>query len=195
MRSSIRTVAAKAANDRGIGFDRNSFRVDSTARCAGAGDRLRSAAATATGSLLRAGVGQWAADHHDVPASRRPDVPQRATGQAAAVLCARPQTGIAQGPTPGFFHDHVIATAPRQRGFTPFMHGYVVICSPQGISTGACTFNIETLPGSTAPLPLTKSVTGYDLTFAADIQAAADAGLVVLIDTGAVFLGTVGPSS
>ena len=45
------------------------------------------------------------------------------------------------------------------------------------------------------PLQLTKSVTGYDLTFAADIQAAANAGLVVLLDTGAVFIGTVGPSS
>ena len=105
-----------------------------------------------------------------------------------------PQTGTAQGQTPGFFHDHVIATAPREGGFTPFMHGYLVICSPEGISTGACTFNVETPPGG-APLPLTKSVTGYDLTFAADIQAAANAGLVVLLDTGAVFIGTVGPSS
>ena len=105
-----------------------------------------------------------------------------------------PQTGTAQGPVPGFFHDHVIATAPSEGGFTPFMHGYLVICSPEGISTGACTFNVETPPGG-APLPLTKSVTGYDLTFAADIQAAANAGLVVLVDTGAVFLGTVGPSS
>ena len=74
------------------------------------------------------------------------------------------------------------------------MHGYFVICSPEGISTGACTFNVETPPGG-VPLPLTKSVTGYDLTFAADIQAAASAGLVVLLDTGAVFIGAVGPSS
>jgi len=110
----------------------------------------------------------------------------------AAVLA--PQTGTAQGQTPGFFHDHVIATAPSEGGFTPFMHAYFVICSPEGISTGACTFNLETPPGG-APLPLTKSVTGYDLTFAADIQAAANAGLVVLLDTGAVFIGTVGPSS
>jgi hypothetical protein len=105
-----------------------------------------------------------------------------------------PQTGTAQGQTPGFFHDHVIATAPSEGGFTPFMHGYLVICSTEGISTGACTFNVETPPGG-APLQLTKSVTGYDLTFAADIQAAANAGLVVLVDTGAVFIGTVGPSS
>jgi len=53
---------------------------------------------------------------------------------------------------------------------------------------------VEPPPGR-VPLPLTKSVTGYDLTFAADIQAAASAGLVVLVDTGAVFIGTAGPSS
>ena len=105
-----------------------------------------------------------------------------------------PQTGTAQGETPGFFHDHVIATAPSEGGFTPFMHGYLVICSQEGISTGACTFNWETPPGG-VPLQLTQSVTGYDLRFAADIQAAANAGLVVLLDTGAVFIGTAGPGS
>jgi hypothetical protein len=105
-----------------------------------------------------------------------------------------PQTDTAQGPTPGFFHDHVIATAPSEGGFTPFLHGYFVICSPEGIATGACTFNVETPPGG-VPLQLTKSVTGYDLRFAADIQAAANAGLVILVDTGAVLIGTVGPSS
>ncbi len=75
----------------------------------------------------------------------------------------------------------------------PLLHGYYVICSPEGISTGACTFNMETPPGG-APIPLTKSVTGYDLTTAEGIQAAANAGLVVLLDTGAVFIGTVNPS-
>jgi hypothetical protein len=105
-----------------------------------------------------------------------------------------PQTATAQGQTPGFFHDHVIATAPGAGGFTPFLHGYFVVCSQQGISTGACTFNWETPPGG-VPLQLTQSVTGYDLRFAADIQAAANAGLVVLVDTGAVLIGAAGPSS
>jgi len=123
-----------------------------------------------------------------VPVHRVPSAKQ----QPFYVLA--PQTGTAQGQTPGFFHDHVIATAPGEGGFTPFMHGYFVICSPQGISTGACAFSVETPPGG-APLPLAKSVTGYDLTFAADIQAAASAGLVVLIDTGAVFIGTAGPGT
>ena len=53
---------------------------------------------------------------------------------------------------------------------------------------------METPPGG-VPLPLTQSVTGYDLRFAADIQAAASAGLVILIDTGTVIIGTAGPSS
>jgi hypothetical protein len=116
------------------------------------------------------------------------------SGKQQPFYVLAPQTGTAQGQTPGFFHDHVIATAPSDGGFTPFMHGYFVICSQEGIATGACTFNVETPPGG-VPLQLTKSVTGYDLTFAADIQAAANAGLVVLIDTGAVFIGTAGPSS
>ena len=106
-----------------------------------------------------------------------------------------PQTATAQGQSPGFFHDHVIATAPGEGGFTPFLHGYFVVCSQQGISTGACTFNWETPPGASTPIQLTQSVTGYDLRFAADIQAAANAGLVVLVDTTAVLIGTVGPSS
>jgi hypothetical protein len=104
-----------------------------------------------------------------------------------------PQTDTAQGETPGFFHDHVIETSPSEGGFTPFMHGYFVICSPEGISTGDCTFSMETPPGG-APIPLTEGVTGYDLTTAEGIQAAADAGLVVLLDTGAVFIGNVSPS-
>ena len=117
------------------------------------------------------------------------------SGKQQPFYVLAPQTGTAQGQTPGFFHDHVIATAPGEGGFTPLLHGYLVICSPRGISTGACTYNWETPPGGTAPIPLTQSVTGYDLTFAADIQAAANAGLVVLVDTGAVLIGTVGPSS
>jgi hypothetical protein len=111
------------------------------------------------------------------------------TRQQAFYVLA-PQTDTAQGETPGFFHDHVIEAAPGQPGFTPFMHGYLVLCSPLGITTGDCTFNFETPPGG-SPIPLTESVTGYDLTTADGIQAAANAGLVILADTGAVFMGTV----
>jgi hypothetical protein len=63
-----------------------------------------------------------------------------------------PQTGTAQGQTPGFFHDHVITAAHGEGGFTPLLHGYLVICSPEGISTGACIYNVETPPGG-VPAP------------------------------------------
>jgi hypothetical protein len=54
-------------------------------------------------------------------------------------------------------------------------------------------FNIETPPPG-SPLPLTTSAAGYDLTTAEGIQAAADAGLIVLLDTGAVFIGNISSS-
>ena len=100
-----------------------------------------------------------------------------------------PLTDAPQGPQPGFPHDHVIEAAPGESGWTPFFHGYFVLCSPEGISTGACSFVLESPFGP--PLPFTKSVTGYDLTTAAGIQAAADAGVVAIVDLGVVLKGTV----
>jgi hypothetical protein len=101
-----------------------------------------------------------------------------------------PLTDTAQGPQPGFPHDHVIEAAPGEAGWTPFFHGYFVLCSAGGISTGACSFMLES-PFGPQLLPFTTGVTGYDLTTAAGIQAAADAGLVVLVDLGVVLKGTV----
>jgi hypothetical protein len=101
-----------------------------------------------------------------------------------------PLTDTAQGPQPGFPHDHVIAAAPGEAGWTPFFHAYFVLCSSEGISSGACTFLLESPTGGQL-LPFAQSVTGYDLTTAAGIQAAADAGLVVLVDLGVVLKGTV----
>jgi hypothetical protein len=101
-----------------------------------------------------------------------------------------PQTDTPQGDVPAFVHDHTIAAAPGSGGWTPFMHGYYVICSAEGISTGACDYSLRTIPGD-GSLPLALSVNGEPLTSAATIEAAIDAGLVVAIDTGAVFIGTV----
>jgi len=101
-----------------------------------------------------------------------------------------PLTDTAQGPQPGFPHDHVIEVPPGDAGWTPFFHAYFVLCSPEGISTGACTFILESPTGG-APLPFTQSVSGYDLMTAAGIQGASDAGLVVLVDLGVVLKGTV----
>jgi hypothetical protein len=41
------------------------------------------------------------------------------------------------------------------------------------------------------PLPLAQSVNGEPLTSAETIEAGIDAGLLDLVDTGAVFVGTV----
>ena len=101
-----------------------------------------------------------------------------------------PLTDTAQGPQPGFPHDHVIGAAPGEAGWTPFFHGYFVLCSSEGISTGACSFMLES-PFGPQLLPFTTGVTGYDLMTAAGVQAAADAGLVVLVDLGVVLKGTV----
>jgi hypothetical protein len=59
-------------------------------------------------------------------------------------------------------HDHTIAAAPGSAGWTPFMHGYYVICSAEGISTGACEYSLRTIPGGEIPLAL--SVNGEPLT-------------------------------
>ncbi|MEO8425319.1 MAG: hypothetical protein ABI595_15585, partial [Actinomycetota bacterium] len=70
-----------------------------------------------------------------------------------------PQTDTPQGDAPAFTHDHTIAAAPGSGGFTPFMHGYFVICGPEGISTGACDYSLRTIPGG-GSIPLALTVTG-----------------------------------
>ena len=55
--------------------------------------------------------------------------------------------------------------------------------------TGRCQFSLRTIPGGSLPLALT--VNDQPLTSAATIEAGIDAGLLVPIDTGAVFVGTV----
>src|SRR6266545_4828931 len=50
-----------------------------------------------------------------------------------------------------------VATAPGSGAWTPFMHGYYVICSPEGISTGACEYSLRTIPGG-GSIPLAVSV-------------------------------------
>ena len=44
------------------------------------------------------------------------------------------------------------------------------------------------------PLPLAQSVNGEPLTSAGTIEAGIDAGLLDLVDTTAVFIGTVSPA-
>jgi hypothetical protein len=101
------------------------------------------------------------------------------------------QTATPQGFVPPI-HDHTIQAAPGDPGWTPFMHGYFVICSAAGLSSGDCVA-VSTDFGF-GPLPLAQSVNGEPLTSAEMIEAGIDAGLLDLVDTGAVFVGTVSPA-
>jgi hypothetical protein len=101
------------------------------------------------------------------------------------------QTDTPQGFVPPI-HDHTIQAAPGDPGWTPFMHGYFVVCSAEGLRSGDCVA-VDTDFGF-GPLPLAKSMNGEPLTSAETIEAGIRAGLLVLFDTGAVFLGTVSPA-
>jgi hypothetical protein len=90
-------------------------------------------------------------------------------------------------------HDHTIQAAPGDPGWTPFMHGYFVICSAEGLTSGACVAVVTEFPGF-GTLPLAESVNGEPLTSAETIEAGIDAGLLVAVDTTAVFIGTVSPA-
>jgi hypothetical protein len=102
-----------------------------------------------------------------------------------------PQTDTPQGDVPPI-HDHTIQAAPGDPGWTPFMHGYLVICSAEGLTSGDCVA-VSTDFGF-GPLPLAQSVNGEPLTSAETIEAGIDAGLLELVDTGAVLIGTVSPA-
>jgi hypothetical protein len=102
------------------------------------------------------------------------------------------QTDTPQGDVPSPIHDHTIQAAPGDPDGTPFMHGYFVICSAEGPTNDDCVA-VDTDFGA-GPLPLAQSVNGEPLTSAETIEADIDAGLLALVDTGAVFLGTVSPA-
>ena len=103
-----------------------------------------------------------------------------------------PQTATPQGDIPPI-HDHTIQAAPGDPGWTPFMHGFFVICSAEGLTSGDCGATFTEFPGF-GILPLAKSVDGEPLTSAETIEAGVDAGLLVVVDTGAVLIGTVRPA-
>ena len=101
------------------------------------------------------------------------------------------QTDTPQADVPPI-HDHTIQAAPGDPGWTPFMHGYFVVCSAEGLTSGACVAAATDFGGG--PLPLAQSVNGEPLTSAETIEAGIAAGLLDLVDTGAVLLGTVSPA-
>jgi hypothetical protein len=104
-----------------------------------------------------------------------------------------PQTDAVQGTAP-FLHDHVVGVSPSQnRGPSVFWHGYLVVCSATGITTGRCVPVSSSIPGL-GTIPLAKSVNGLMLTSVDLIESYADSGLLTPIDTGAEFIGAISPA-
>jgi hypothetical protein len=106
-----------------------------------------------------------------------------------------PQTATPQGAPPNTFpHDHVVRDVPTQNhgSYSVQLQGFFVLCSGQGIVSGACV-PAWTSIGGPDPLPFATTVNGQSLTSVAPIEAAANAGLIALINLGrdAVIVGTI----
>jgi hypothetical protein len=104
-----------------------------------------------------------------------------------------PQTDMPQGVVPTFMHDHVVRTVPSQNhgAYSVKLQGFFVICTAQGIVSGACV-PFWTSPGGPA-LPFAGHVNGQPLTSTETIESAANAGDLALINLGpgAVIVGAV----
>jgi hypothetical protein len=106
-----------------------------------------------------------------------------------------PQTATPQGPTPGFPHDHVVRDVPAKNHgtYTTKLQGFFVLCSGSGVTSGVCAPQWITPPGAPGVLPFVGTVNGQPLTSVAAVDAAANAGHVVLINLGpsAVIVGSI----
>jgi hypothetical protein len=105
------------------------------------------------------------------------------------------QTDAPQGAPPNTFaHDHVVRDVPAQNhgSYSVQLQGFFVLCSGQGIVSGACVPTWTILDGPN-PLPLATTVNGQPLTSTDAIESAADAGNLALINLGpgAVIVGTI----
>jgi hypothetical protein len=103
-----------------------------------------------------------------------------------------PQDDTPQSEDATFVHDHTIAGTPQQNhgSYRVHLRGIFVLCSDEGLATGACVATLSPLEGL-GTLPLATTVNGQMLTSVETIEAAAEAGLVTLLDTGAVLVGTI----
>jgi hypothetical protein len=107
-----------------------------------------------------------------------------------------PQTANPQGYPPNTFpHDHVVRDVPagNHGTYSVKLQGYFVLCSGQGITTGACVASWTNVGGPDA-LPFAQSVNGHSLTSTEAIESAAAAGLVspINLGPGAVIVGSLG---
>ena len=114
--------------------------------------------------------------------------PLTTSAPTGAFFVVAPQTSVPQGTVP-FLHDHVVADVPAQNkgSYTVHYHGFLVFCSAQGFSTGAC----QPEGGNT---PLARTVNDQMLTTVEAIESNVDAGLLQLLDTNAVLIGTINSS-
>jgi hypothetical protein len=119
-----------------------------------------------------------------------------ATPQALdAFYVVAPQSDMPQGAPPNTFpHDHVVRDVPAQNhgDYSMQLQGFFVLCSGQGIVSGACV-PTWTSVGGPDPLPFATTVNGQPLTSTDSIESAADAGHVALINLGpgAVIVGSI----
>jgi hypothetical protein len=105
-----------------------------------------------------------------------------------------PQTRTPQGRVP-FLHDHVIGDVSAQHHGDDRAdnlvryHGYFVLCSAQGISTGGCVPAMTSISGL-GTIPFAATVNGHKLTSADTIESPANSALLTLFDTRGVFIAT-----
>ena len=109
-----------------------------------------------------------------------------------------PQTDTPQGAPPNTFpHDHVVRDVPagNHGTYSVQLQGFFVVCSGEGIVSGACVPSWTSVGGPDL-LPLATIVNGQPLTSTDAIESAAAAGLVVPINLGpgAVVVGTISGS-
>jgi hypothetical protein len=105
-----------------------------------------------------------------------------------------PQTDAPQGYPPNTFpHDHVIRAIPAGNHgiYSVRLQGFFVLCTGQGIASGACAPAWTSL-GGPDPMPFAATVNGHALTSTDAIEAAAAAGDLALINLGpnAVIVGS-----
>jgi hypothetical protein len=94
-----------------------------------------------------------------------------------------PQTGTPQGS---------VSPQHDDRDGRVRYHGYFVLCSAQGISSGGCVATITSIPGF-GPVPFAKTVNGHKLTSADPIESPANSGFLTLFDTGGELIATINP--
>ena len=110
-----------------------------------------------------------------------------------AFYVTAPQGPEAQGYAPAFLHDHTVRDIPTGNAgtYTTKLQGYFVLCSGQGLTTGACV-PLWTSPAGPA-LPFAATVNGQRLTSTGAIESAAADGDLVLVNLGptAVIVGSI----